>query len=458
MRKVKLNILVQLFVAALLLGACSLDLEPIDSISDDKAYETVEDLEKGMTGVMVAYGSHNIVGTSDRASDDLRYSLANTGQGVQVHNWTYTASTGDVTATWSEQAALVDRANRIITIAQRFNQEDKTVKRVIAEALFTRAYAHFNVVRMYCKNYQANDPLGIPYKYESGVSYPGRLSQGEVYQNILNDITASLPQLSDRRENNYWITKSAAYALKARVAQYMSDWDMAITAADNAIAAGDFRIARRDEYVDIWGDEVAEDVEVIFRLRRENSGIGNYYTRASNGDIFFHPSYDLMNQYEDDDIRYDAFFGTDKDNQDIVAKHAGRPDGETNVTDVKVFRVSELMLIKAEAYAQKQQFTEVALELNSIRNNRLINPEPLVITNIDEAMQAVREERRRELAYEGHRFYDLRRWGLGVDRIPEDSETTARELEAGDYRFVFPVPQSELLANDNMKQNDGYFN
>ncbi len=458
MKQLKINILSSIIATALLSGACSLDLEPIDEISDNKAFETVEDLEKGMTGVMTEFGSHNIVGMSDWASDDLRYSLANTGQGVQVHNWTYNSSTGDLAGTWNEQATLVDRANRIMAIAARFDQEDKTVQRVIAETKVTRAYGHFNIVRMYCKNYSANDPLGIPYKFESGISSPSRLTQGEVYQNIIADINAAIPELSIMREGNYWITQSTAYALKARVAQYMQDWDMAITAANEAIDLGGYRLATRDEYRDVWDDAIANNVEVIFRLRRENSGIGNYYTRATNGDIFFHPSYDLMNQYTYDDIRGLTFFGLDEKGQDVVTKHDGRPNDKTNVNDVKVFRVSELVLIKAEAYAQKAQLDKVADELNYLRNHRLVSPDALEFTNQQEAIQAVRDERRRELAYEGHRFYDLKRWALGIERLTEDSETTSRTLEAGDYRFVFPVPQSEIFANKNMVQNDGYSN
>lgn len=457
MKRYKLHIVLGLFAFVFGASSCSLDLEPIDSISDNKAYETIEDLEKGMVGVIGQYGSHDIVGISDRASDDLRYSLGNTGQGVQVHNWTYNSSTGDISVSWNEQAKLVDRANRILTIAGKFDAENETVKRIKAETLFTRAYGHFNVVRMYCKNYEANDPLGTPYKFESAITYPARLPQGEVYQHILNDIEACIPNLADSKEDNYGITKAAAYALKARVAQYMRDWDMAIEAANTAISEGGFRLAEREEYANVWIDEVEDHVEVIFRLRREYTGIGNYYSRSNNEDVFFHPAYDLMNQYDADDVRV-VFFGQDEKGQDIVAKHIGRPDDKKNVTDVKVFRVSELVLIKAEAYAQTQRYAEAANEINALRNKRLLTPVDLSFANMDEAMMAVREERRRELAYEGHRFYDLKRWGLGIERIPEDSQTTSRTLEAGDYRFVFPIPQSEIFANENMVQNDGYSN
>ncbi|MBR8535624.1 RagB/SusD family nutrient uptake outer membrane protein [Carboxylicivirga sediminis] len=449
------NIITAFFAGMLLMSSCSLDIEPTDSISSDKAFETIEDLEKGLVGVMGTYGGHGIVGMSDWASDDLRYSLSNTGQGVQVHNWTYNASTGDLSGTWNGNATLVDRANRILEVAERFDAEDEDVKRIKAELVFTRAYAHFEIVRLYCKNYDSNDPLGIPYKYEAGVESPARLPQGVVYKNILGDIDAALPSLPDKAEGSYFATKAAAYALKARVGLYMRNWDLAIEAADKCLETG-VRLANRDEYTGVWDDAVTEGVEVIFKLFRENGTLGDYYTRSSNGDIFFHPSYDLMNQYEDGDIRALAFFGKNSGGQDVVIKHDGRPNDKPNVVDLKVFRVSELVLIKAEAYIAKDMLDEAASELNNLRSQRLVNPVLLSFNTAAEAMEALQLERRRELAYEGHRFYDLKRWNLGVSRLDEDSETTAKNLPAGDYRFVFPIPQQEIFANDNMVQNGGY--
>ncbi|MCG8580976.1 MAG: RagB/SusD family nutrient uptake outer membrane protein [Bacteroidales bacterium] len=451
------NIIAAFFAGMLLLSGCSLDIEPTDYISSDKAFETVEDLEKGLVGVMTTYGGHGIVGMSDWASDDLRYSLGNTGQGVQVHNWTYNASTSDLSGTWNGNATLIDRANRILKEAERFDAEDDLVKRIKAELIFTRAYAHFEIVRLYCKNYENNDPLGIPYKTESVADAPARLSQGQVYQNILTDIESALPALADEAEGSYFATKAAAYALKSRVALYMRDWDMAIEAANQSIDTG-LRLADRDEYAGVWDDDIEEGVEVIFKLFRESSALGDYYTVGGSQIILFHPSYDLMNQYEDGDVRSSVFFGQSANGQDIVTKHDGRPNDKSNVVDLKVFRVSELFLIKAESYVEKGMLEEAANELNTLRSQRLEAPVVLSFNNAAEALMALQIERRRELAYEGHRFYDLKRWNLGVNRLDEDSETTEQTLPAGDYRFVFPIPQQEIFANENMVQNDGYSN
>lgn len=457
MKKFRRNIFIG-FAIAILSSACNLDLEPLDEISDSKAFQTIEDLEKGMTGVMVVYGGHGVVGQADRASDDLRYSLSNTGQGVQVHNWTYNAATDDLSGTWVGNAQLINRANRIFDLSLQFDQNDETVKRVQSECQFTRAYAHFEILRLYAPNYSP-EAIGIPYNYTADIIYPTRLTQEEVYNNVLSDIEASLPGLNNFSEDGYWISKSAAYALKARVAQYMGNWDMAIEAANKSIELGGLRLAEIHEFASVWEDENAEGVEVIFSLRRENATLGEYYTRGSNGDVYFHPSFDLMNMYEADDVRFSSYFGKNEDGLDVVLKHDGRTEGKTNVVDLKVFRVSELFLIKAEAYVNKQMYAEAQEELETLRAKRIINPDALDMSNHTLAMKAVQDERRRELAYEGHRFYDLRRWGLGIERSDEDSPgNTQKTLPAKDYRFVFPIPQDEIFANENMKQNEGYSN
>ena len=453
----RINIIASLVAVLLLTTHCSLDLEPIDAIGDSKAFQTIEDLEKGLVGVMVGIEGHSQIGEGDRASDDLRYAATNTGQGVQVHNWTYNASTSDMGTIWDFNAALVDRANRILAVADKFDSEDATVKRVKAELLFLRAYGHFEIARIYCKNYDANDPLGIPYKMESGVTKPARLPQGVVYANIIADIEAAIPNLNEDHEGNYFATKAAAYALKARVGLYMRDWTMAINAADEVLGYG-FRLATREEFPGIWDDAMADDVEVVFRVGRLSATLGAYYTRTSNGDVFFHPSYDLMNQYEVGDIRSQLYFDVNEKGQDIVKKHDGRPNDKPNVVDLKVFRVAELMLIKAEAEIEQDNLDGAADILNDLRSNRIETPVVLSFSNGAEAMEALQLERRRELAYEGHRFYDLKRWNLGIERIDEDSETSSKILPAGDYRFVFPIPQGEIFANENMVQNDGYSN
>jgi hypothetical protein len=73
-----------------------------------------------------------------------------------------------------------------------------------------------------------------------------------------------------------------------------------------------------------------------------------------------------------------------------------------------------------------------------------------------ELVNAVLEERFKELCFEGHRFFDLKRNNLPVQRNASDASPEWQTLPANSYRFVFPIPQAAMLANPNMEQNDGY--
>ena len=75
-----------------------------------------------------------------------------------------------------------------------------------------------------------------------------------------------------------------------------------------------------------------------------------------------------------------------------------------------------------------------------------------------DAITKILDERRRELAFEGHRFFDLKRFNLGINRLDSDVllNTFAQTLDAGDYRFTLPIPQAAIFANENLVQNPQY--
>ncbi len=461
MNRINIAILLIILLATLVSCDAYLDIKPTDSIDDSKAFETVEDLDKGMIGVYALLGNASVVAINDRASDDLRLSPQNTGQGVQVHNWTYNAGTGDVGAYWSQMYYAIDRANRLLSVAEAFDAEDETVIRVKGEALFVRAWAHFELAYVYCKNYDAADAKGLPYMKESVISNPSRLSQGEVFQNILADLDAALPKLMGVDRGPDYISENALYALRARIALHMRSWDEVISYSGKIIDESAIRLAGIEETQGIWEDSNADGIEVIMKMARTTGDglLGDIYTRASNGDIFFSPGNDLKAQYEDGDVRPGLYFGLDGNGNEVVSKHDGRPGEARNLVDVKIFRISEMYLIRSEAYAEKSMWDESMADINRLRANRINDPESLVYGTREHALKAIREERRRELAYEGFRFFDMKRWGLAIERTPEDSElASGKILPAGDYRFVMPIPQEEIFANTNMVQNDGYEN
>jgi len=133
------------------------------------------------------------------------------------------------------------------------------------------------------------------------------------------------------------------------------------------------------------------------------------------------------------------------------------PD-DRNLVDIKLFRTGEMYLIRSEAYAQKNNLPDAATDLNDLRTVRINGYADQTFTDKQVLLDALMTERFKELAFEGHRHFDLRRMNLPISRNPEDAVNAlgAVLLKPTDAQYVFPIPNTELHANKNMKQNDGY--
>jgi hypothetical protein len=144
----------------------------------------------------------------------------------------------------------------------------------------------------------------------------------------------------------------------------------------------------------------------------------------------------------------------------LINKYAGTTYGTPTelLADAKVFRTGEMYLIRAEAKAETGDLTAAAADLNALRAARINNYTNASFATKADVIDAVMNERFKELPYEGHRFFDAKRRNLAITRLAVDAQGTALTLSAGNFRFILPIPNSEILANPLMTQNPGYTN
>ena len=129
------------------------------------------------------------------------------------------------------------------------------------------------------------------------------------------------------------------------------------------------------------------------------------------------------------------------------------------MADMKVFRTAEMYLIRAEARAESNAIAESVADLNALRAARISPYTAVNIASKDQLITEIIQERFKELAFEGHRFWDLKRRGLPVQRLVSDAPSNdGVTLPANNFRFTLPIPQPEMLANPKMVQNPGYAN
>ena len=464
------NIFKFLFLVGILFSSCedAYNVAPDDEILEANAITSVADLEKAALGVYGFISGSNLINYSSRFTDDLRLPADNRGQGVQVHTWNITAGNGTTTSLWSSLYNVISRANRVLDVIDGIPantpEEVLSKSRIKAECIGLRAMCHFDLLRAFAESYEdSSSVLGVP-NINTVVVFeqPTRNTVAENYAFINSDIEMAMGMLDASFTDNTRLTSTALSALKARVALYQGQYETAISSATDVIGA--VELATTTEYADIWTD--ASEAEVIFKLKRTtgDGAVGTIF-QDTNGDIFFFMSDVMLFHVIDNTFANDPRFAAMLDlnvstfGEPVVGKYLGT-DANPGLNDIKLFRASELYLIRAEAYARSGQLDMAAEDMTALRTARgAASATSYTGETVESVLTDIIEiERRLELGYEGHRYFDMRRQGLSLSRSEIDCEAAAGacSLPSDDFKWIMPIPQAELFANENMTQNTGY--
>jgi starch-binding outer membrane protein, SusD/RagB family len=461
----------KLLLAGLLFTAAAsckkeLDLRPTDTIDDANAFKTVANLQQGLIGGYSAFGAGlgGVIYMGSLIADEAKISNENRGQGQFTFKWEITSTNGDVTGSYSTFYRAIDRINRVIAasanVAATTPAEETQKRAIAAELIALRAMAHYHLLRIYMPSGYNADAPGVPIVTQSELlAKPTRNKVGEVVDFIMAElaIARAAAEMPNSSTAGLTLSKGAIAGYQARTALLKRDYTAAAQFATDAITLSGATIATRAQFPAIWQD--ASTAEVILRFR--NNYTPQTLWRDPNGDVFFEPSEKLKAQYNrTDDIRYTTYFGKvltgGQNDTSIVNKYPGSSFGP-QINDYKDIRVSEMYLIRAEARAELNNLGGAADDINLLRNARILNHVNVSFASKDQAIAFIMEERFRELPFEGFRFFDLKRRGLGVSRLAVDVQSNNwLNLAANDYKFALPIPQHEILANPNTTQNSGY--
>ncbi len=468
-------------IVMLALCACQklVEIKETDTIAGDIALKTVKNTEQGIIG---AYGTLNLemaYNFNSVVSDELKvgefYSAAT------VHEWNFGTRDIPIRDNFTAITGLyrvIDRVNRVIKALPAATAaspaDEDTRKRVRGEALFLRALSQFELYRYYSNTSNGND-LAMPYPEEPTVTPASRITVSAYFQKLKADLSAAkplLPKFSSATATSneiYRATDLAVTGLQARVALYLKEYAEAITFATEYINA--IPLSTRANFNGIWSD--ANNEEQVFKISRTvNSGrIGSFWrgTSASGsniGTVIWNPSDKIWSSFDQvNDIRFSAYLKDEPlltsvgRGSRLIAKYAGTTYGSTNenVADIKVFRTAEMYLIRAESKAETNDLVGAATDLNALRAVRITGYLPVVFASKTDAIDQILDERFKELAFEGHRFFDARRRNLPIVRLTTDAPSSSSvTLPAGNFRFLLPIPGTEIDANPLMQQNPGY--
>lgn len=507
-----------LLVSLSLLFSCDNDLlEPFTpgSLTEEVAIKTSSDLTRLVNSGMNLMTNRTEYVFSSVFTDEAAPGFNNGGQGITSdYIFLMNISNGSANSIWTSNYAALARINRAIEFSSRITPvsaaDAQLIARTRAEALVLRAICHLKIMSYYSTDPKNDAALAgvLANRVIETTETPQRDTNGAFYASIHGDLNDAITIFNSNTapayaNKTYYASKVLAQAIKARAYALKGDYANAETWANTVITTSGINLATTQAQYDgvFHTQNEAANTEVIFRLRRtvqQNSQATNLHNgwcsvgNRRNGSPFYEVSRALYNKMvaTPNDIRLNTMVlltgaqgslinagyatATDVRNTDIIVlqKHGGQTAATaTNGPnpDFMVCRLSEMYLIKAEGRAHAADYAGVASALQSIVNARFTTPYTVTIpTSAQAAWKSVLDERRKELAFEGFRYIDLKRLGTlaatGLDRDAAEYASASWNFPAGNpsnlpltsYKFTLPIPTDELNANSSIQQNPGY--
>lgn len=331
-------------------------------------------------------------------------------------------------------------ANHIIAELENKVGKTEETAQLKGEAFLMRAYCHFELLNLYAKPYNkatAATDKGVPLslKIDLETNYAPSTIE-EVYTQILSDISEGQQLLNVATfpaGKNYRFTTRAAWALSARVREFRSEWPQALEASEKALAL----------------NNALEDLNTSARLPSHYQSVENIMSmeKAFNLVGVAMISDHLLGVYDrQNDLRFPLYFS--RSGGDYVSLK-----GNDNALKIS-FRNGELYLIRAEAASHSNNRALAQQSLLALKAKRLkpayYQTEASRISALGNGafLQEILNERERELALEGHRWYDLRRYGQpSITHYAGGEEFT---LQQNDPKYTLRFPKEALANNPNL--------
>ncbi len=416
------------------------------------------------------YGCYFVLDSEMRAGNAKRPTSSAFGSGRMTTPYFMTYNESSTVYVWSYAYYVISAANNVmenisgIELSSEVTQQD--LDNLKAEALFLRAFCHFDLVRTYAHSYAKDaDGMGVPiilYTDKTATEQPARNTVAEVYTQIIADLKEAETLMDasycrDFTDEKASITLPAIQALLSRAYLYTQQWQNAADYATTVINSGDFTLWTAEELADAdtWGADLSSGGEIIFEIYAATGNSYDGYWECTSymtnpegyGDCA--ASTDLADLYEESDVR-GTLFRTDSANESggelWTTRFPGKGKSTPDVNNTIILRLSEMYLTRAEALANGASISGASAltDLNTIAT-RCGASAYTAAGNTNILL-----ERRKELAYEAHYWFDMARTSSSLSY--SDAAVT-RELSSTAGLWAMPIPKSELDVNKNLVQN-----
>ena len=484
----RLFIISTILFVAILFDSCNkfLDLQPVSNgiatgSTDSITYKTASEIEAALAGVYSGFKNEyfelDYFVNGDAQSDDA-YAGADNPSNFQIDDFKIDATNSNVSRDWAYLYSIIGNANSVINNVAGVPDPALTPERkseILGEASFIRAFMYFQLVQQWgdvplqLKEVKTISADLLPEIYS--ILFPPRSAAADVYKQIILDLETALANVKPTGTNKGFVTTGAVNAILAKVyaTQDPHDWPKVLTYCNNVIAGG---YSLLPDYHMLWDNLHKNSPESIFEINYTGGSTdGNWGASMFRGldwKKFNIPSNDLVKAFdtEKDTVRKNASIIW----IDVTGKWSDIHWPQTNYPFLNKWhnfeqgsdqnyifiRLADILLLKAEALNETGDLAGAADLVNVIRSRaKLAN----TTANSQAAMRlAIEKERRLELAFEGVRWFDLKRTGRAIDVM--NSAVGPDDVPLGYHltqnRLVFPIPQAELDKNTKLVQNPGY--
>jgi hypothetical protein len=460
-------------------GKKFLDIPPESNIPSTSFYKTAADLELALNSAYASLQAAGQYGTANwqvgevRSDNTYNWDVAGNFPDAEIDQFKESSSNSILNTMWLDHYHGIFLCNVVIDRIRDVDMDANLKKRFIAEALFLRSLMYFNLVRTF-----GDVPLALK---ETASVQEGYAQARQPILNVYNQLIADLELAAENLEIAYAgnnlgrPTRGAAKALLGKMYLTKGDYASAAEALQDVINLNTYSLL--PDYADLWKISNANNVESIFEVQFKKGGTstGSSYNNffapygsesyiSTRGFAYGRnlPTQSLIDAFETNDRRKNASLAEtySRNGQDVYSpytiKFRDDPITERDAdNNWVVLRYADVLLMYAEALNEIHSGPDNTAYnmINSVRSRAGLDFLQVGM-NKEMFIEALVHERQVELAFEGHRWFDLIRMNRAATVMNQHFNGT---ITVQPYQLLFPIPQSQININpDVITQNEGY--
>ncbi|MBS1662824.1 MAG: RagB/SusD family nutrient uptake outer membrane protein [Bacteroidetes bacterium] len=493
--KIKINLLLSLMAASVLMGGCTKDLQenPKTFIAPDDFFANASQCTQAVNGsyssLYSIYGAVNFWQVTDLGTDLI---VTADASNLLFNNYTFNSGNTGASGMWSALYTAVKNANMVINRVSQAKIDTALRARLVGETKFLRGLYYFNLSNIF-----GDVPLWTDELDAATVSKLKRSPVADVRAQIIKDLTEAAPVLPLKygASDVGRATQGAALALLAKVYLYNKDWANAQATALRVVQAGQYSLL--PNYADVFDiqNRYKNNAESVFEVQFKRDPATNNNVKTHSMVTYYMMAIDPNNKtYAGVDfgnttitgffvmcptLRLDSLFEANDNRKNVVLGYGyngqtfnrwPRPNhpwfgpkfwdlqatGQVSGKDLYVLRYADVLLMLAEAYNEQGNTAGSIQYLNMIRKRAGLADLAAGLSQ-DDLRKQVMKERGIEFVGEFQRKWDLVRWGKlqeAIQSIAYDNPTGAVNIKP--YMNLFPISATDIVINPNLTQNPGY--